>query len=96
MCRKAKRCVLLDPDPSNWSRLTPLPPPEWFGQQALVFRDAARLAAAGDRAGAIGILRTMRSDEMRYWFDEHGQASGRRQAKRPAPTLRYCGGVAPR
>jgi len=88
MCRKSKHCVQLGHDTAAWSRLAPLPPPDWFSGQAILFRDAAKLAAEGDRAGAIGILQTMRSDEMRYWFDEHGQVSGRRRAwalRIPAP-----------
>ncbi len=80
MCHKSKQCLLLGPDPATWSRAAPLLPPDWFTGQALLFRDAAQRAADGDRAGAIEILRTMRSDEMRYWFDEHGQVSGRRRA----------------
>src|ERR1700694_3386393 len=82
MCRKSRSCVLLGDDPSAWSKTVPLTPPAWFDEQVLVFRDAVRKAAIDDRAGAIQILRTIRSDEMRAWFDEHGQVSGRRRAAR--------------
>lgn len=76
MCRKAKSCVLLGDDPSAWSRTVPLQPPSWFEQQLDIFRESAERAAHGRRDEAISILRTIKSDEMRYWFDEHGQMSG--------------------
>ena len=82
MCRKSKSCVLLGDDPSAWSKTVSLSPPAWFDDQASVFEEAVRKAATGDRAGAIQVLRTIRSDEMREWFDEHGQVSGRRRVWR--------------
>lgn len=76
MCRKSKSCTLLGDDHSTWSRREPLPIPEWFTAELMIFREAVEHAANGDRSGAIEILKRLRSDEMRYWFDEHGQNSG--------------------
>jgi hypothetical protein len=59
-----------------------LPPPVWFANELLLFRDAVEKVAVGDRTTAIQILRTIRSDEMRLWFDEHGQMSGKHRARR--------------
>jgi hypothetical protein len=42
-----------------------------------VFRDAVHAAAEGATADALQILSTIRSDEMRHWFEEHREPSGR-------------------
>lgn len=76
MCRKSKSCILLGDDQSTWSKREPLPIPDWFKNELLIFRGAVEQAANGDRAAAIETLKRLRSDEMRYWFDEHGQNSG--------------------
>jgi 5-methylcytosine-specific restriction endonuclease McrA len=81
MCRKSALCELLGNEPSAWSKRTPLPPPNWFEEQLVIFHQAANKAAIGDRAEAIQALKLMRSDEMRAWFDEHGQMSGKHRAK---------------
>ena len=82
MCRKSKSCVLLGEQPGSWSKNVPLPPPTWFDEQALLFRDAAEKAAKGERTEAIQVLRRIRSDEMRAWFDEDGQMSGLHRVRR--------------
>lgn len=90
MCRQSAFCVSLGDEPSAWSTSVPLPPPTWFEEQALLFRDAAEKAANGERDRAVQILRTIKSDEMRAWFDEHGQMSGWHRVKRlgiPAPRV---------
>jgi len=76
---------LLGDEPKTWSKTIPLPPPDWFKDQLLLFRDAASMAAVGNIAAAVQILKVMRSDEMRAWFDEHGQVSGRRRCERLGP-----------
>jgi len=48
----------------------------------MIFRDAVEKASLGDREGSIGILSRIRSDEMRHWFDDHGQVSGNKRARR--------------
>lgn len=82
MCRKSPICFLLGEDPAAWSKVAPLPPPDWFDDQLLIFNAAAERAANGERDTAIDIIRTMRSDEMRHWFVEHGQMSGIHRAKK--------------
>jgi 5-methylcytosine-specific restriction endonuclease McrA len=82
MCRKSKSCILLGDEPSAWDKSIPLPPPAWFDEQAFLFRDAAEKAANGERDEAVQILRRIRSDEMRVWFDEHGQMSGLHRIRR--------------
>jgi len=82
MCKKAKFCTLLGDDPGTWSRQVLLPPPIWFDEQLLLFSDAVSNAANGKRMEAIEILRTIRNEEMRTWFIEHGQMSGFHRQKR--------------
>lgn len=82
MCRRAKFCRLLGDDPSNWSRRAALPPPDWFEEQLRLFKDAAEQAANGKQEEAVRVLRSIRSDEMREWFDEHGQMSGWHRVKK--------------
>jgi hypothetical protein len=76
MCRKAKSCALLGNEPGAWDNHSPLRPPSWFEVDLFLFSKAVERAASGDRVQALEFLDTIRSDEMRYWFDEHGQVSG--------------------
>ena len=90
MCTKAKFCVLLGEDPSSWNNQILLPRPSWFDDDLLIFREAVGKAAQGERDAAIELLTKIRSDEMREWFDVHGQWSGRHRAKRlniPPPSF---------
>lgn len=82
MCKKSKSCTLLGDESRAWSKTVPLPPPDWFDGQLLLFCDAAEKAANGERDKAIQILKTTKSDDMREWFDEHGQASGGHRYRR--------------
>lgn len=91
MCRKSQICSALGTDPETWDRYSPLRPPSWFEEQLSIFTKAAEIAAQGDRFGAIGLIQTIRSDEMRFWFDEHGQMSGlhrKRHFKISAPDVK--------
>lgn len=90
MCRKSKSCVLLGDVPSKWSRNAPLQPPSWFEEQLDIFRESAEHAAQGRKDEAIRILRTIKSDEMRFWFDEHGQMSGLYRMKKLGIAARRC------
>lgn len=80
MCRNSASCSLLGEDPCAWSKTALLPPPPWLDEQLLIFQTAVQKAATGNRTEAIAILRTMRNDDMRTWFVEHGQVSGRIRA----------------
>lgn len=59
-----------------------LPIPVWFDDQLELFCKAIEAAADGQRQEAIEILGTIRSDEMREWFDVHGQWSGKHRARK--------------
>lgn len=66
----------------TWSKTSPLPPPTWFDEQLQLFHNAAEKAASGGRAEAIRILSTIKSNEMRQWFVEHAQSSGKHRARK--------------
>src|SRR5690349_6983041 len=90
MCRQAESCILLGNNPDAWNKAVLLPPPMWFEDALLIFRDAAEQAAAGNRREAIQILKEIRSEEMRDWFSLHGEMSGEHRAKRlgiPSPIV---------
>jgi 5-methylcytosine-specific restriction endonuclease McrA len=73
MCRGKKTCSEF---PEVWSRLCPLEPPPFFFDQIPIFADAATLAAGGSMLEAREALASVRSDDLREWFVEHGQQSG--------------------
>lgn len=88
MCRGRKSCTELGSDPATWSDECPLPPPPWFESQLDIFESALGKLVTGDREGSFDLLATIRSDEMRDWFVEHGQVSGKTRADEiglPAP-----------
>jgi hypothetical protein len=77
MCKKAVGfCRELGTDPVRWSRRSPLPPPAWFDQELATFAHATTAASAGAADKAVALLATIRSDDMREWFDVHGQNTG--------------------
>jgi hypothetical protein len=76
MCRKASWCSELDQDPKNWSKVCPLPPPKYFEESLDFFIAAFKAANIGEFDDAIDFLTQTRSDELRYWYVEHGQMSG--------------------
>jgi 5-methylcytosine-specific restriction endonuclease McrA len=76
MCIKKKICTELGTDPSTWSKYAPLPRPAWVEDQLPVLCDAIRAAAAGNLGTSLNLLRTMRSDDLRAWFVDHGKQAG--------------------
>lgn len=76
MCRGKKICTELTDDPKNWDRNSPLLPPNWFKEQVEVFTQAIKLAAEGKIDQSIKTLNSIRSDDLRDWYCEHGQMSG--------------------
>jgi hypothetical protein len=76
MCRNASWCSELDQDPNNWSKDCPLPPPKYFEESLDFFIAAFRAANKGELDEAMYLLTQTRSDELRYWYVEHGQMSG--------------------
>lgn len=81
MCRAANQCTELGTDPSNWSRISPLPPPDWIADQLDIFQEAVQQFVRGDRKGCLNMLSRTRSTEMRDWYIEHGQMSGKHRAR---------------
>lgn len=80
MCRKSNRCSILGGDPSSWSTTSPLPPPAWLSAQLDLFESAVAAAARGEIERSAVLLGNLQSDEMRIWFEEHGQFSGKIRA----------------
>ena len=76
MCRSAKFCTELGIDPTQWSKSTPLAPPDFFAISLRNFIDSLQLLANGQRESALISLEKTRSDDLRNWFVEHGQMSG--------------------
>lgn len=81
MC-KARTCTELGNDPTTWSTQALLPPPQWFRDQLQAFSSSVRAAAEGCIDTAIALLQTVRSDDLRDWFVEHGAQSGRIRSQR--------------
>lgn len=82
MCRPSvEYCTELGTDPSQWSTIAPLPPPEWFESQVFLFQTAVAAAAKGEVDQSVAVVMTIRSSEMLDWFCEHGQWSGRHRTK---------------
>ncbi|MHB8585245.1 MAG: HNH endonuclease [Thermoplasmatota archaeon] len=77
MCRGARTCQSLGDDPSKWSKESPLPPPPWFDDQVLLFKESAQALASGDLDHARRALAAIRDHDLRTWYIECGQNSGR-------------------
>ncbi len=76
MCRRADFCSELGTDVSLWSKECPLPPPTYFHDLLNIFEHAYMAAINGDTERAISLIPNFRSDDVRFWFNEHGQMSG--------------------
>lgn len=76
MCRDKKYCTELDPNPKFWDQHTPLVPPQWFQHELEIFIRAVQIAARGDRTQSTQVLSSIKSNELRDWYCEHGQMSG--------------------
>ena len=81
MCRAAEQCTELGTNPQSWSELSPLTPPIWFEEQLDIFSKAVHLYVNGDRTNCMATLSNIRSDEMRDWYIEHGQMSGKHRVQ---------------
>ena len=77
MCRGKKYCTELGLQIENWSRTSPLVPPQWFGDQIDLFAIAFEYASTGDVPMSLGVLSKIKNNELREWYCEHGQTSGR-------------------
>ncbi len=76
MCIGQEKCTELG-DPSTWDLNCPLRPPGWFEDELSKFDEALDEFIRGNRNNCIGLLESVRSDEIRGWYIEHGQMSGR-------------------
>lgn len=81
MCRAKNYCTELGTNPATWSKFSPLTPPDWFEDQLDLFVEAVRHYVKSDHHSCLETLSAIRSDEMRDWYIEHGQVSGRHRAK---------------
>ena len=77
MCKDRRMCTELGNDPGTWSTHALLAPPQWLRDQLPVFSNSVRAAAEGRIKLAIDLLKTVRSDDLRDWFVEHGARSGK-------------------
>ena len=76
MCRNSKFCTELGQDINKWSKTCPLRPPTYFDDSLNYFIESYQMALNGKKDEAIATLQKTQSDELRYWFVEHGQMSG--------------------
>jgi hypothetical protein len=76
MCRGKKTCSELGTNPDEWSKSTPLQTPTWFNHELSLFSKAVTYASTGKLNDSLQTLLSVRSDDLRHWFVEHGQMSG--------------------
>lgn len=76
MCRGKKICTELTHDPKKWSQHSPLQPPNWFREQVDIFAKAVEMASVAEIEKSIKLLHSIRSNDLRDWYCEHGQMSG--------------------
>lgn len=77
MCRGKNECSELGADSSRWDKRCLLRHPVWMSAEVDRLSRAVRALVDGRRDLAITELRESRDEEMRTWFIEHGQMSGR-------------------
>jgi hypothetical protein len=63
--------------PTSWSRECVLPYPKEFERSIDLLREAARHAAQGNREHAQQLIGQMQDTDMRSWFDDLAQNSGK-------------------
>ena len=76
MCRGKETCSELGTNPKEWSKSTPLQPPVWFNNELSLFSKAVTYASTGKLNDSLQMLLSVRSNDLRQWFVEHGQMSG--------------------
>lgn len=77
MCKGQKKCTELGIEPIFWDKKSPLPPPSWFKNEINLFSEAVRLATIGDIDNSLKLLLKIKSNNLRIWYCDHGQVSGR-------------------
>ena len=76
MCRGKPTCSELEINPEEWSKSTPLQTPSWFRNELSLFSKASTYASVGKIKASLQTLSSIRSNDLRHWFVEHGQMSG--------------------
>jgi 5-methylcytosine-specific restriction endonuclease McrA len=75
MCRGKVKCEILGSDPSKWSKICPLPLPEYFETAVDHFSKAVTYLAKGKLDESLHYLEQCNSDAVGKFFIEHGQQS---------------------
>lgn len=70
-------CDELGTNPILWDKKSPLPTPDWFKNEIKLFTKAVELVSNGNINDSIKILLKIKSADLRDWYCEHGQVSGR-------------------
>lgn len=77
MCRGKNICTELGTNPDNWDIYAPIRRPSWIDEQIDLFTSAVDDFFAGQKDSCLAKLSQIKSDEITYWYCEHGQMSGR-------------------
>jgi 5-methylcytosine-specific restriction endonuclease McrA len=75
MCRGKEECTFLDADNSNWSKLAPLPTPDFFELAVDKFSQSVAALMDGAKAEALIALEETNHRAVGEFFIEHGQQS---------------------
>ena len=76
MCRNKSVCSELGENPDNWSFFSPLPPPVGFSEAHEIIQSVIELISFGKIDLALEALHTSLEQEIKSWYQEHGQMSG--------------------
>ncbi len=69
-------CTQLSSEPSEWTRLSPLPIPDWFIAEFELLSQSVRLTARGNIEDASATIMKIRCNDLRDWYVDHGHRSG--------------------
>jgi 5-methylcytosine-specific restriction endonuclease McrA len=75
MCRKRQTCSELGSDSTLWSKICPLPLPEYFEKAVDSFTDSIECLLQGDLTASLENLKKCNSELIGQYFIEHGQQS---------------------
>jgi len=75
MCRGKEKCTFLDADNANWSKLSPLPTPDFFEFAVDKFSQSVAALMDGAKAEALIALEETNHRAVGEFFIEHGQQS---------------------
>lgn len=77
MCRGKKTCSELGVNHQKWEKFSPLRAPYWMTNQIELFVSAVDDFLSGNINLCLEKISLIRSEEITYWYIEHGQMSGR-------------------